>query len=883
MKSDGLGHPASGGLQARLRAIPDRWYGSLRHFLRKLIPFEHRRRAVRFIRRRVGLIFGDSGVGRLASLKALERVLDRTAPQTFDIICFPIIEWDFRFQRPQQLMSQFAGAGHRVFYINQNFRERGAPYQISIKLPNLYEVSLRGPDRNVYTDSLDAGDVEQLLSSLDQLRLDLSLAATTLIVQLPFWRPLVKEARSRFTWPVIYDCMDYHAGFSTNQPQMLDEEKDLIASSDCVLVSSHFLASAVEDGAQRMLLLRNGCDYDHFSRVTPRHSRKRPMVGYYGAIAHWFDTDLVADLADRHPEWGFLLIGSTFSADLSRLGKLRNISMVGEQPYSSLPDWLDQLDVLILPFIRSELTEATNPVKAYEILATGKPLVSVPIAEMIDLAPLVRLASGVREFEEQIAEALAETDPGAIEARRAFARENTWRKRFESLEPVLRESFPIASIIIVTYNNLELNRLCLQSLFTNTDWPHVEVIVVDNGSTDGSAEYLGEAKDRYHHLKVIFNSQNRGFAAANNQGLAEASGQYLVLLNNDTAVPRGWLSALIRHLARDRTIGIIGPVTNEIGNEAKVAVEYSNLADMPGWAGRYMRQHDGEVFEIPTLAMFCLAMPREVFEKVGRLDERFGIGMFEDDDYARRVSAMGYQIRCARDSFVHHVGGASFKKLAGDEYFKLFDRNRRLFEEKWGELWHPHEDQSAKQRLPELRERLRDIVDQTSAQAHEQIVFLAGEGWEDENGSDAALLARALSDQGSVVFFDCSVSQKDQFFGFKKISTTLFLYRGPTGALEELENPVVVAKAYHSSILNRWTHARVVYDCLAPLALRFAEGHRRLLETADIVLSDRTTLQSGNREQVIARPEGANGLTTLAHLLMERLSLERRGIRGTGR
>src|SRR5262249_824810 len=112
-----------------------------------------------------------------------------------DVVCFPIIDWDFRFQRPQQLMSRFAESGHRVFYVNQRFRPSGAPYEIRMKSHNVHEVSLRGPERNVYADPLDAEVCDALSESLDALRRDLSLGATACVVELPFWWPLAREMR----------------------------------------------------------------------------------------------------------------------------------------------------------------------------------------------------------------------------------------------------------------------------------------------------------------------------------------------------------------------------------------------------------------------------------------------------------------------------------------------------------------------------------------------------------------------------------------------------------------------------------------------------------------------------------------------------------------
>jgi GT2 family glycosyltransferase len=220
--------------------------------------------------------------------------------------------------------------------------------------------------------------------------------------------------------------------------------------------------------------------------------------------------------------------------------------------------------------------------------------------------------------------------------------------------------------------------------------PRNEIIVVDNGSSDGTPAYLQELARHHPNLRVIANSENRGFAAANNQAMEVAQGEILVLLNNDTVVPRGWLSGLARHLRRDAGIGILGPVTNSTGNEAQVEVGYSTLDEMPDWASRYSRAHANELHRVPVLAMFCLAMTRSAFERIGMLDERFAVGMFEDDDYSRRVHEAGLGVVCAEDVFVHHSGRAAFAKIDDAAYRRLFDENRRQFEMKWGRQWVPH-------------------------------------------------------------------------------------------------------------------------------------------------------------------------------------------------
>ena len=250
-------------------------------------------------------------------------------------------------------------------------------------------------------------------------------------------------------------------------------------------------------------------------------------------------------------------------------------------------------------------------------------------------------------------------------------------------------AFPFASIVVVTHDNLDLNRLCLESLAARTEWPGYEVIVVDNGSSDGTPEMLARFAAAHPRFRVRALPENRGFPAAVNLALAEATGDPVVLLNNDTVVTRGWLTGLRRHLAADPSLGLVGPVTNAIANEARVDAGYADLRGLPAWSAAWSRAHDGETTDIPMLAFFCVAIRRRTLEEVGSLDERFGLGLFEDGDYNRRVRAAGWKARCARDVFVHHWQNASFRRLGKDAYFALYEENRRKFEEKWGAALSP--------------------------------------------------------------------------------------------------------------------------------------------------------------------------------------------------
>jgi GT2 family glycosyltransferase len=258
-------------------------------------------------------------------------------------------------------------------------------------------------------------------------------------------------------------------------------------------------------------------------------------------------------------------------------------------------------------------------------------------------------------------------------------------------DPAARDRCPRASIVVVTRDNLVFSKLCLESVLANTDDPGYELIVVDNGSGEELLSYLGQLESRFPFIRVVRNETNRGFAAANNQGLAMAAGDRFVLLNNDTIVPPGWLSPLLRHLD-DPRVGAVGPVTNRIGNEAQIETSYRTHAEFERFAREYTHGRAGVRFEIPMLAMFCFAIRRETHERVGPLDERYHIAMFEDDDYAVRLRAEGYRLVCAEDAFVHHFGGVSLgSQLTSGQFQELLNANRERFQRKWGIEWKPHQ------------------------------------------------------------------------------------------------------------------------------------------------------------------------------------------------
>lgn len=629
------------------------------------------------------------GVRRLTKTKSCS-----LQPGRRDVFIFAVIDWHFRFQRPQQLANGLAHAGKRVFYISNEFIDCAeSGYDIERLGADIFQVRLRVAGAPAIYASLPSPDTQaRLLSGLGQLMLDYCVSGVYGIVHHPFWK---QTAWSMPNCVRVYDCMDHHEGFGGVDADLVRAEESLLRHADQVIVTSSWLDEFARKHARDVVLIRNAGDYDFFSRepeATYQDALGRKIVGYYGAIAEWFDVELMAYLADKNPDVLFLLVGRDTVDAGQKLSRFTNIRFTGEVPYRELPHYLYGFDVCLLPFQVLPLTLATNPVKVYEYLAAGRPVVATDLPEMLQFEGCVGVAKEYEAFQRELMSALNDGErPDLVERRRAFAQGQTWIHRARDLIRGLDAvTLPCVSIVVLTYNNIGLSRACLRSLLERTDYPNFEVIVVDNASTDETPEFLASLAASDARVRVRLNQENLGFAAGNNVGLAEATGDYLVLLNNDTVVTDGWLMTLVRHLQDDPDVGLVGPVTNNIGNEARIDLDYDGESDMYDLARTYTLAHIGTQRPLRNIAFFCVAMPRSTYELCGPLCTDYGLGFFEDDDYCRRVEQAGLKILCVEDVFVHHHLSASFSKLGSMEKTELFDRNKAIYEAKWGR-WVPHE------------------------------------------------------------------------------------------------------------------------------------------------------------------------------------------------
>ena len=253
----------------------------------------------------------------------------------------------------------------------------------------------------------------------------------------------------------------------------------------------------------------------------------------------------------------------------------------------------------------------------------------------------------------------------------------------------------LTSIIILTHNQLEYTKKCIESIFTRTKEPF-ELVVVDNGSTDGTVEYLEtEVRGRKTEdgrqgkraeVRIIKNKENLGFAAGNNQGMAAARGDYILLMNNDIVVTPGWLGRMISCVERNHRIGIVGPMSNYVSGPQLVKDVTYNLADLDGlndFSAKFSDQYAGKTQRFLRVVGFCMLIKKTVIDKIGGMDDRYGLGNFEDDDFSLRATLAGFESWIAEDCFIHHFGSRTFIGAKIDYRESLY-KTWEIFKEKWG-------------------------------------------------------------------------------------------------------------------------------------------------------------------------------------------------------
>jgi len=237
---------------------------------------------------------------------------------------------------------------------------------------------------------------------------------------------------------------------------------------------------------------------------------------------------------------------------------------------------------------------------------------------------------------------------------------------------------PFISVVVLAYNQFERITLpCLESLRPWYGDPELEFIVYDNASPDGSSEKTKKWCEKFATIKFVQSATNLGYAGGMNAAAALATGEWLLLVNNDTEFPAHALDAL-KHvlLTAPAEIGMIGPVTNSAGNGQRL---YDPSKTKQQWLdlGAWLNTNPTELL-IPTYRcdFFCIAIRHSVWRQLNGLDTVFGMGYYEDFDFSLRLREAGHGQAISEDVFVYHQGSATF--ALSDQLKKNIKKNKKI-------------------------------------------------------------------------------------------------------------------------------------------------------------------------------------------------------------
>ncbi|MBK8822577.1 MAG: glycosyltransferase [Anaerolineales bacterium] len=342
--------------------------------------------------------------------RALSGIISQHPNRAGVVIFSPTVDWTYMFQRYQQMARQFARKNYLVFYHTDNLR--------SDAFVGFQEVE------------------PMLFVTPAPLETFGELSAPIFYVNSPWLAPMIPWLKNPV---VIYDhCDDILV--SAGQAQDHDE---LLRHSHLTLASSNKLLMEDQAVRENTLLLPNAVDFDWVAQNAPKTgevapedlqkiiNKKKPIIGYTGALAEWFDYELLIEVCEQCPEMEFVLIGIDYDHSLgqTRLLECENVTWLGHKPYQALFQYVWRFDVAIIPFCVNQITLATSPVKLFEYFACQKPVVSTALPEC-EKYEAVFIAHDAAEFRAQLHKALAAIDSEKyIEQLIEIARQNTWEAR----------------------------------------------------------------------------------------------------------------------------------------------------------------------------------------------------------------------------------------------------------------------------------------------------------------------------------------------------------------------------------------------------------------------------------------------------------------------
>ena len=272
------------------------------------------------------------------------------------------------------------------------------------------------------------------------------------------WHPEFLDMVGRFNETlVVYHCYDEFGSFVSKpgyKERVVALERELLKRADVVFTVSEQLRARRASLNPNIHVVTNGVNYELFSRAQDARTRlpddllviRRPIIGYVGTQNTINDLTLLHDIFQRRQDWSFVFIGLERSPEhqmeeaLRALQKLPNVHFIGRRTLQEIPAYLKGCDVLSIPWLLDDISLSGSPLKLYEYLAAGKPVVSTPLRHLMHLQDVMYFAGDANEWIKAIEAALQEDKPRMVQERDKIARENTWNKKADFVSQKLAEA-----------------------------------------------------------------------------------------------------------------------------------------------------------------------------------------------------------------------------------------------------------------------------------------------------------------------------------------------------------------------------------------------------------------------------------------------------------
>jgi glycosyltransferase involved in cell wall biosynthesis len=371
-----------------------------------------------------------------------QRVLASLRPtshaRTHPIIVHSHLQWDWVWQRPQQFLSRFAKT-HRVLFIESPHvvEENIEPRAVWRRVPHHPHIVV------MHTEFPAARWGQEYSATVDVERYRLLKQVLDGPLKGEFDKPIqwfydpiaapcfVGRLNER---AVIYDCMDELSQFKGAPPEIIERERFLLSKADVVFAGGRKMWQSKSRFNSNCHFYGCGVEVRHFSTALHKSTRlpddiahlSHPVLGYFGVVDERLDYDLIGKIADSNPAWNVVMVGPVCKVEESELPRRANLHWMGGREYSQLPAYAKGFDVCLMPFALNQATEFINPTKALEYMATGTPIVSSPVPDVVsNFSTVVEIGNSHDEFIALCHNALRSPNRDAIERGLKMASENT--------------------------------------------------------------------------------------------------------------------------------------------------------------------------------------------------------------------------------------------------------------------------------------------------------------------------------------------------------------------------------------------------------------------------------------------------------------------------